>query len=116
MTMFALLLLSILPRESVARDGVDVLERQEFFDGEGRLVFVQWIGWQGYRVRFWRLDKGDKCLTRDFANRAYELEWCEDGKHRQVWAKWFEESWEQYDKELEDRQYLPAEKRQPLRK
>jgi len=112
-----LILFSIVPRDALPRDGVERLERNNFYDPEGRLVFTQLVGWSDNgRCRFWRMAKdGALPVERDHLRGDYVVIWNDSGVIREVRARSYEESWTQVDVETADREYLPAEKRQPLR-
>lgn len=66
-----LVLLATLPHDAaVTVDGVDVIERNSFFDCEGKLVFVQAI--------FWNFDEGPTAPIR-FAARSPD--WRSNDRH-----------------------------------
>lgn len=130
MSTVCLLLLSIVPPPpAVLVDTVDVAESNWFYDGEGKLVFQQliWYTWQksidpphDYRheVVAWRLVKVPEILpVRDHATGLYRSTWDDsDGGLRTVYARSFRETWEQYDVELVEREFLPKDLRRELQK
>lgn len=118
MNAIVLFMLSIVPHSPVLRDSVEVLELNSFYDCEGKLVFVQLIGWEANgTVCFWRMVKGDQHRpTRDWKNGSYRVTFMDGDQTRTIAAPSFRESWTQVDVELENRAILPAEKRRELRK
>lgn len=118
MTLLALLLLSIVPQDAVARDGVERLELNNFYDENGRLVFTQLIGWEANdTVRFWRMAKTIDMTPRPDAHHGgYVLRWIDGEVTREVRARSFGESWTQFDVETENRTALPAERRRALKR
>lgn len=117
----AWLLLAIIPHDWVVTDNVDVLEINVFYDQCGKVVFRQLIAWDfdgvELRVRAWRMAKTPSFDPRwDWErNDAFSI-WNEDGIIREVRAKAMRESHTQIDPELDDRDYLPKERRRELRK
>lgn len=119
----ACLLLAVVPRESVVRDAVDVIEVNHLFDDGGRPVFTQVIFWHWclsssrYHVRAWRLVKDQSQLPRrDHFSGGY-VAWWQDGETlRAVHAQSVRETWTQYDPELLERDVLPVEHRSQLRR
>lgn len=118
---------TIAPREDVARESVDLIELNHFYDEHGRLVFDQVIfyDWSSadarYNVRAWRLVKNPAQLPqRDWSGPAasagnYSAMWQDGDQLRQVRSQSFRETWTQYDPELVEREYLPKERRKELR-
>jgi hypothetical protein len=145
MTLLALALLSILPRESVVRERCDLVEINHFYDEHARLVFDQiiFMDWQDgdrtltgltsgqehssllvkgdrYQVRAWRLIKSPNQLPlRDWEHGGYVTLWQDGEVLRQVRTPHVRESWTQAgavgDPELNEREYLPKERRRELR-
>lgn len=123
--MYALLItaaLAIAPRPDVARECVDVVELNHFYDEHGRLVFDQVIfyDWSAsderYQVRAWRLVKSPQQIPqRDWGGRGYSATWTDGELIRQISAASFRETWTQYDPELLEREHLPKEQRRELR-
>lgn len=114
--------LTIAPREDVARESVDLIELNHFYDEHGRLVFDQVIfyDWSSadsrYNVRAWRLVKNPAQLPqRDWSTGCYSAMWQDGEQLRHVQSKSFRETWTQYDPELVEREYLPKERRKELR-
>lgn len=117
--LLAIAVFCLQPMSPVVHDRCEVIERNSFYDGDGRLVFVQFVGWHtydsGYHVGWWRLDKGQFQLKRDYDNREWALKWMDDGVLREVRARTFDESFTQFDVELADRDLLPVPQRRPLK-
>jgi hypothetical protein len=114
--------LGIAPREDVARETVDLIEVNHFYDEHGRLVFDQVIfyDWSKddarYMVRAWRLVKNPAQLPqRDWKDGGYTAVWQDGELLRHVRAKSTRETWTQYDPELVEREFLPKERRKELR-
>ena len=138
-----LLILSIVPKlDGPVCESADLVEVNWFYDEHARLVFQQLIfydwrdnltipeyasdswgptphpAFQGsrFQVFAWRLVKTPDCLPqRDHATGEYVCFWQDGEVLRKVRSKSFRESWTQYDVELEERAYLPKEKRRELR-
>ncbi len=111
------------PVEDVARDRVDLIELNHFYDEKGRLVFDQVIfyDWEPirgrYDVRAWRLlKKQTQVPHRDWQNRKFVAVWHDGEILREVEAETIRESWTQYDPELVEREFLPKDKRRDLHK
>jgi hypothetical protein len=120
--MLAILLLSIVPRDDVARESVDLIELNHFFDEHGRLVFDQVIfyDWSEadarYQCRAWRLVKNPAQLPeRDWASGNYVAKWQDGEQSRHIISRAIRETWTQEDPELIEREYLPKERRKELR-
>jgi hypothetical protein len=114
--------LGIAPLEDVARESVDLIELNHFYDEHGRLVFDQVIfyDWSAadarYNVRAWRLVKNPAQLPqRDWKDGGYSAMWQDGEQIRHVRSKSIRETWTQYDPELVEREYLPKERRKELR-
>jgi len=115
--------LGLNPTEDVAREKVDLMEVNHFYDEQGRLVFDQVIfyDWSPehsrYMVRAWRLVKNPTQLPeRDWRDGGYLAVWQDGEIVRRVQAASMRESWTQYDPELVEREFLPKERRKELRK
>ena len=113
---------TIAPREDVARESVDLIELNHFYDEHGRLVFDQVIfyDWSSadarYNVRAWRLVKNPAQLPqRDWSTGYFSAMWQDGEQLRHVQSQSFRETWTQYDPELVEREYLPKERRKELR-
>lgn len=122
MTLLAAILLAFLPLQDVARETVDLIEVNHYFDEQGRLVFDQAIFWDWsaadarYVVRAWRLIKNPAQIpARDWSTGGYSAIWQDGEVLRQVRSRSIRESWTQYDPELVEREYLPKERRKELR-
>lgn len=115
----------IVPVEDVAKDHVDLIELNHFYDDEGRKVFDQLIfyDWcncaKRYQVRAHRLVKCSNQLPeRDWEHGWYVSIWMDktDGEvMRLVRADLMRETWTQYDPELCEREVFPEERRVKLR-
>lgn len=112
----------IAPQEDVARESVDLIELNHFYDEHGRLVFDQVIfyDWSSadarYNVRAWRLVKNSAQLPqRDWNGRGYSAMWQDGETIRHIYSRSIRETWTQYDPELVEREYLPKERRKELR-
>jgi hypothetical protein len=114
MTLLAYLLLALQPVETEpVRDRVDVIERNNFYDENGRLVFAQWVFRDWDSIVAWRLVKPDHRLSR--GPRGWRLDWTDGERLRSVDAISFVESWTQEDVELAERERLPVCERRGLR-
>jgi len=114
--------LGLNPSEDVARERVDLMEVNHFYDEQGRLVFDQVIFYDWapehsrYMVRAWRLVKNPSQLPeRDWREGGYLAVWQDGEVLRRIRAESMRESWTQYDPELVEREYLPKERRRELR-
>jgi hypothetical protein len=112
----------ISPQEDVARERVDLVEVNHFYDEQGRLVFDQTIfyDWSPahsrHMVRAWRLVKNPAQLPqRDWQDGGYAALWHDGEVLRHVHADSMRETWTQYDPELVEREFLPKEQRKELR-
>jgi hypothetical protein len=115
--MIALLLLSIIPQPYPVTDSVDVIEKNHFYDDDGKLTFSQWIFWKWnardsrYDVVDWRLVQGPTALS-DASTLAF---WDQkDQVTRRVRTVSWRETWTQYDREAENRKILPESQRRKL--
>lgn len=126
MTTLLLLLLSIVPAEDVARETVDFVEVNWFYDEQGRLVFQQaiFLDWNPdyccEDVRASRLIKSPGQVPRfDRVHGCYVATWQDGELLRSVRAKAMRETWTQEgvagDPELNAREVLPKEHRRELR-
>lgn len=132
---FCLLLLSIVPYDYVAREQVDLIERNWFYDEYGRLVFEQVIFYDWcdnilvglytevdeiqitgrYNVVAWRLIKSPDLIPfRDWERGGYSVFWQDGEQIRLMNAKAYRETFTQVDPELIEREFLPKEKRREL--
>lgn len=117
-----LLSLEFAPREDVARERVDLIELNHFYNEHGQLVFDQIIcyDWcpatRRFQVRAWRMVKSRSQLPqRDWQRGGWSALWQDGDQTRLIYASAFRETWTQYDPELVERQYLPKECRKELR-
>ena len=117
-----LLVLSAIPRDGVCRESVDLMELNHFYDENGRLVFTQQIfyDWSHrdhrYQVVDWRLvKKPEQEPERDWRNGGYVSTWQDGEILRQVRSLAIRETWEQFDPELVEREFLAKEHRRGLR-
>lgn len=116
------LAVGLTPSEGVvAKDRVDLIEVNHFYDDKGRLVFDQVIfyDWSPqdsrYQVRAWRLlKKPAQVPYRNWRQREFVTVWHDGPILREVHGDAFRESWTQYDPELLEREILPKEKRREL--
>jgi len=117
--MLGVLLLCVVPQpDNIARDHVEILERNSYYDENGRLVFVQIIGWQAGHVRFWKLLTNGQQPSKDVVLQELppgaKISFDDNGILRQIWSFSYAETWTQFDPELLDRELLPKDQRQPL--
>ena len=107
-----LLLFSIVPHgEPIHREDVDLIERSAVYDDCGKLVLEQVIAWRWvdnhHEVIGWR-------LMTDKQWQPPSVTWWEGEKRFVVTAKYWRESWEQFDPELVERERFPKELRRGL--
>lgn len=107
--------------EVVARDEVDLVEINHFYDENGRHVFDQLIfyDWSAeesrFQVRAWRLLKTPSQIPqRNWKRGEFESVWHDGEVLRKIHAASFRETWTQYDPELVERAALPREQRREL--
>lgn len=121
--MVALLLAAIatVPHDFVARDTVDVLELNHFYDENGRPVFDQIIFWDWspeecrFQVRAWRLLRSPWQIPfYDHRRGQFITIWLDGDSLRRVAADSFRETWTQVDPEMAERASLPRESRREL--
>lgn len=104
---------SILPHDAhVVRETVDCVERNNYHDGDGRLVFTQYVFWdwtgERHEVAAWRLAKDG------FLFHPPVVTWTEENRTRQVRGAYWRETWTQYDVEMVER--CEGVKRRELRR
>ncbi len=98
---------------------VELIELNHSFDEHGKLVFHQIIFWRWshsaarFQVCAWRLVKQPDAQPRRTAN-GWRYQWWEREHLRQVWAPQYRETWTQHDPEVDDREFLPKNKRAGL--
>ena len=119
--LLAIAALGLVPHELILLDTADVIELNHFYDPEGRKVFVQVIFWEwrgeeeAFRVVAWRLWKSPaQTPERDWQRGGYRTLWLDVDHPRLIRAPSLRETWTQYDPELEDRQFLPPDRRRGL--
>ena len=122
MLTLVILVLAVAPRDDVARESVDLVELNHFYDEHGRLVFDQVVfyDWSDadarYNVRAWRLVKNPAQLPqRDWSTGQFSAMWQDGEQLRLVLSPSYRETWTQHDPELVEREYLPKERRKELR-
>lgn len=110
----AILLLATIPHEITVRESVDLIERNHFYNDEGREVFTQWIFWDWERDRHqvegWRNNQPDFRFTE----RPPLLTWSQGTERRQVRSTYWRETWTQHDPELFDREIVPKDRRKGI--
>lgn len=112
------------PMDRTARDSVDLMEINHFYDEQGRrvldqLIFYDWNAHDGrYDVRAWRLIKSPNQLPRrDWRVGGYVVLWYDTKDRRflrKVRSRLLRETWTHYDPELVEREHLPQERRRDL--
>lgn len=109
--------------EVVARDEVDLVELNHFYDENGRHVFDQLIfyDWSAeesrFQVRAWRLMKSPSQIPqRNWQRGEYEAVWHDGEVLRKIHAAASRETWTQHDPELIERAALPREQRRELQR
>lgn len=117
-----LLLIAIVPHETIASERVDLIEVNHFFDGCGRQAFDQAIFWDWcpgdcrFHVRDWRmLKKPSQCPRFDHGTEDAFMLWQDGEVLREVRANNYRESWTQHDPELDERRIIPQERRRGLK-
>lgn len=117
-----LVLFSTIPQDIALSDAFDKVELNHFYDDQGRHVFDQvlWYDWDihnRHTVGAWRLVKNTGTIpVLNRQSNLYESLFSDNGTFRKVTAKYYSETWMQYDPELVDREFLPKEKRRDLQK
>jgi hypothetical protein len=121
MLSFSLLLIAILPRlDRPVTERVDLVEVNHDFDDAGRfkldqVIFYEWTG-SRYDVIAWRLMKSPRQLpVRDWENGGYSCLWYDGEVLRSIWAASIRETWTQSDPEVDERAFLPKERRRELK-
>lgn len=123
MTTLTLLLLSILPHSGEpVEDRCDAIIAESFYDGCGKLVFVQHIFLDEVvypsglvsEVVGWRLVRApDQIVQRE--DGGWFILWNDGGTLRRLRARSYHETHSQIDSELAARETLPPEHRRGLR-
>lgn len=111
------------PQEFVARDEVDLIEVNHYYDEYGKhvfdqLIFYDWSSQESrFHVRAWRLIKHDSQVPhRDWVKDEFVTTWKDGDLLRTVRAEMLRETWTQYDPELLERAALPKSQRRELRR
>lgn len=120
--MLALLLLSIVPYETIVEDQVGLIEVNLLHDDEGKLtltqaIFYDWKPRKGrHEVAAWKLVKSPAMWPRrDHVRGDWVCRWVdEQGRNRAVRAPTWRETYTQFDPELLDREHLPVGERRGL--
>lgn len=122
MFLMLILLVSRLGLNDVARDDVDLIELNHYYDEHGKRVFEQLIFYDWsvaesrYHVRAWRALKCSAQIPRrDWRTGGYFVIWRDGDLLRNIRARAVHETWTQYDPEFVERQYFPKEKRRELK-
>lgn len=107
----------------VVEDYTDLIEFNHVHDCKGNPIFDQVIAWKWYRdenkyhVRVWKMfEAGDTPPKCNYSSGLYSHRWCDNSRQRIVVAKYYRESWTQFDPERADLVEIPADARQSLRK
>lgn len=114
------------PIQEVARERVDLVEVNHFYDDSGKHKFDQIIyyRWSGENARFDIVDyKQLRCIDQ-IPVRVEKLDgwlsvWQDRGDHhllRSIFAREKIETWTQHDPEMLQRKYLPKDRRCQLSK
>ena len=112
--LLATLLLATIPMDgTVVRESVDLVEKNHYYDCDGREVFCQWIfyDWQGgrHQVVAWRMAREE----HNFRQAPPVLTWSENGV-RQIRGMYWRETWTQWDPEIADREILERKSRRGI--
>lgn len=118
----ALLLLSILPHETVVREQVDLVElNHKYSDETGdlcleQIIYYEWKNGR-YQVVSWRMLKSPLMIPyRDHSHGGYTAVWVDDQNTLRVLrADAFRETFTSHDPELLERTVLPSELRRGLK-
>jgi hypothetical protein len=110
MTLLAIALLSILPRDMCVRESVELIEVNSVYSLEGERNLTQTIFWGREGVRAWRMNNEGK-LTPS-GNVLYFMD---AGVLRCITARTVAETFTQYDVELYQREFTPANDRRELK-
>ena len=113
MTLLATILLATVPHEGhIVRETVDCIERNHYYDGDGKPVFTQFVFWDWkdgrHEVAAWRLEKDE------FRFHPPIVTWTDEGRLRQVRGAYWRETWTQWDVEMAER--CEGVKRRELRR
>ena len=116
------ILLAILPHEpATITDRVDLIERNHVIclqTGTERLEQVIYWRWDertnGRRVVAWRMFRGPSRVVR--IGDEIRESWEDGPVRREIWARRYVETWTDVDPELIDRERLPVDLRDGLRR
>lgn len=112
--MWAILALGLLPIGEPTRQTIGEIELNRTYDGNGKLVFTQWIFREpNLDIRDWRLDKGWR-VERDWERGDWVLRWWDGAVFREVRALSYRTSWTVHAPEVAERDELPKEQRKGL--
>jgi hypothetical protein len=117
----ALLAIPTEERTGLAVDTCQTIDRNTFYDDQGRVVFEQMLFWEVRDekevIKDWRLIKEHTPdVVHDFARNEYTLTFHDGDATRVVRAKKYRETHFQHDIELRNRDVLPKEYRTLLQK
>lgn len=111
------------PQEIIARDQVDLIEVNHYYNEYGKhefdqLIFYDWSADESrFHVRAWRLIKHESQVPyHDVRSDTYVATWQDGELLRNVRADALRETWTQYDPELLERAALPKNQRRELRR
>lgn len=107
------------PDNTVARDQVDLIETNHYYDQYGSCVFTQTIFYALHNDRMhvvaWRMLKtSDQRPIRDYRTGQWVATWNDGSVLRQVTARHAFTSWTLHDPELMERSELSANMRRDL--
>jgi hypothetical protein len=108
--MFALLLLSIIPRDMCVRESVELIEVNHVHDLDGNKHLTQTIFYDRNGIIAWRMNREGQLNPV-----GKVLYFMDAGVVRCITARTVAESWTQHDVELSARDYLPANERRELK-
>lgn len=113
--------LGTVPVEVVAQDAALIVERNHYYDQNGKHVFDQLIWYDfdpaqnRYQVRDWRLVREpEHAPVWDESRGCYRAVFMDGKTLRDVRACIYRETWTQYDPEIYEREYLPKDCRRGL--
>lgn len=107
----------VLSRGPVIAESCDMIELNHVHNADGSLMFSQVVFWKwhrdenNYHARDYVICGNKNKPQCNYRNGLYEMRWNDCGNERFVTAKYFQESWTQYDTERKDLKYLPLRQR-----
>jgi hypothetical protein len=122
----AVMFLGTIPQDTgIVRDRVCCLEVNHFHDkDDAREVFVQLLAWEFCegceRIVDWRLvkrnDEGQANIEvqRDYRTGEHVARWLDGETFREVRAETYRETFTNWDRELQDREHHPLDRRRKL--